>query len=49
MIEDTILKTDYLGIRIPKELKQDLERKAFKQDRSLSNLIVRILREWNSK
>ena len=49
MTEETMLKTDYLGIRIPKELKQQLEEKANKQDRSLSNLIVRILKEWINK
>lgn len=37
------------SIRLPEKLKKDLKKKAAKEKRSLSNLIIIILEEWNSK
>jgi len=35
-----------LGFRIPSEVKQALEKAAKAEDRSVSNLVLRILIEW---
>lgn len=35
------------SIRLPEKLKKDLKKKAKQQKRSLSNLIILILEEWN--
>jgi hypothetical protein len=37
------------SIRLPEKLKKDLQKKARIEKRSLSNLIIVILEEWNEK
>ena len=35
-----------LGLRVPLDVKKALERAAIDEDRSMSNLVVRILADW---
>lgn len=44
-----VIKKPPDSIRLPEKLKNDLKKKANEQKRSLSNLIILILEEWNEK
>jgi len=41
-----MVKTNSLGIRVPPEMKAALERAARNDGRTLSSLVVLILRDW---
>jgi hypothetical protein len=44
-----MVKTNSLGVRVDPDVKAALERAAKADDRSISNLVERILREWVTK